>query len=66
MYVYGLPRWLSGKKNPPTKQETWVGNIPWRRAWQPTPVFLLGKCHGQGPWQATVHRITKNQTQLSN
>ena len=20
----------------------WVGNIPWRRAWQPTPVFLLG------------------------
>ena len=20
---------------------------PWRRAWQPTPVFLLGKSHGQ-------------------
>ena len=24
-----------------------VRNIPWRRAWQPTPVFLPGKSHGQ-------------------
>ena len=24
----------------------WVGNIPWRREWQPTPVFLPGECHG--------------------
>ena len=24
-----------------------VGNIPWRRAWQPTPVFLPGEFHGQ-------------------
>ena len=22
----------------------------WRRAWQPTPVFLSGECHGQSPW----------------
>jgi len=29
-------------------QDTWVRKIPWRRAWQPTPVFLLGKLHGQG------------------
>ena len=21
----------------------WVGKIPWRRSWQPTPVFLPGK-----------------------
>ena len=27
--------------------DTWVGKIPWRRIWQPTPVFLLGKSHGQ-------------------
>ena len=20
--------------------DPWIGNIPWRRAWQPTPVFL--------------------------
>ena len=25
----------------------WVGKIPWRRKWQPTPVFLPGKPHGQ-------------------
>ena len=24
-----------------------VGKIPWRRAWQPTPVFLPGESHGQ-------------------
>ena len=32
-------------------QETWfhprVGKIPWRRGWQPTPVFLPGGSHGQ-------------------
>ena len=26
---------------------SWVGKIPWRRAWQPTPVFLPGEPHGQ-------------------
>ena len=25
----------------------WVGEIPWSRKWQPTPVFLLGESHGQ-------------------
>ena len=24
----------------------WVGRIPWRRKWHPTPVFLPGKSHG--------------------
>ena len=24
----------------------WVGKIPWRRKWQPTPIFLPGKSHG--------------------
>ena len=24
-----------------------AGKIPWRREWQPTPVFLLGEHHGQ-------------------
>ena len=33
-----------------------VGKIPWRRKWQPTPVFVPGKSHeqkslvGYGPW----------------
>jgi len=25
----------------------WVGKIPWRRAWQPTPVLLPRKSHEQ-------------------
>ena len=25
----------------------WVGKIPWRKKWEPTPVFLPGKSHGQ-------------------
>ena len=24
-----------------------VGKIPWRGAWQPTPVFMPGESHGQ-------------------
>ena len=34
----------------------WVGKIPWRREWQPTPVFWPGESHGQrslagdSPW----------------
>ena len=37
-------------------QRAWVRKIPWRRAWQPTPVFLPGESHGQrslegySPW----------------
>ena len=29
------------------KFDSWVQKIPCRRKWQPTPVFLPGKCHGQ-------------------
>ena len=34
----------------------WAGKTPWRRKWQPTPVFLPGDSHGQrslagySPW----------------
>ena len=37
-----------------------LGNIPWRSKWHPTPIFLLGKFHGQrslagcSPWG---HRV---------
>ena len=27
--------------------DLWVGKIPWRREWPPTPVFLPGGFHGQ-------------------
>ena len=28
------------------KRDPWVRKIPWRRKWQPTPVFLRGEPHG--------------------
>ena len=42
----------------------WVGKIPWWRAWQPTPVFLLDNPMNRGAWQAAVHRIAKSQTPM--
>ena len=44
----------------------WVRKIPWRRKWQPTPVLLPGKSHGQRAWWTAVHWVTKNQTRLSD
>ena len=47
----GFPGGTSGKE--PTYQcgrlrfHLWVGNIPWRRAWQPTPIFQPTESHGQ-------------------
>ena len=40
----------------------WVHKIPWRRDWQPTPVFLPGESYGQRILGATVHGVTKDQT----
>ena len=39
--------------------DSWVGKIPWRRAWQPTPVFLPGESHGLWSWWATVHGLQR-------
>ena len=57
-------------KNPPAnagditdiKFDPCVRKIPWRRAWQPTPVFLPGESQARGAWWATVHRVAKIQT----
>ena len=56
-------------KNPPANAgdrfDLWVGKIPWRRVWQPTPVFLLGKSHGQrslegySPWDRKGSETTE-------
>ena len=49
-----LPWWLSGKESTYQSRrhgfDPWVGNMPWRRKWQPIPVFLSGKSHGQRSW----------------
>ena len=47
---------------------SWVGMIPWRRKWQPAPVFLAGKSHrqrslvGYSPWG---HRELDTTEQIS-
>ena len=55
-----LPRWLSGREYScqcrRCRLNPWVEKIPWRRKWQPSPVSLPGKSHGQkslagySPW----------------
>ena len=67
-----LPGGASGKE--PTCQcrrnkrlgfNLWVKKIPWRRAWQPTPVFLLGEFSGQrnlvgySPWGHRKSYVTE-------
>ena len=42
-----------------------AGKVPWRRKWQPTPVFLPGKSHGRRSWWATVHGASEHWTRLS-
>ena len=44
--------------------DPWVGKTPWRREWQPTPVFLPREYHGQRSRWATVHGVTKSQPWL--
>ena len=65
----GLPWWFSGKDSAcPCRRrgfDPWVGKILWRRKWQPTPVFLPGKYHGQrnlagcSPWDCKESSMTK-------
>ena len=55
-------RWLSGKESACQGRRSgfnpWVRKIPWRRKWQPTLVFLLGKSYGKA-WWSTVHGVTE-------
>ena len=36
-----------------------VRKTPWRRKWQPTPVFLLENPMDRGAWQAIIHGVAK-------
>ena len=65
-YCKPIPRWQNGKetacqckrcrRHKRCRFDPWVEKIPWRRKWQPTPVFLPGESHGQrslagySPW----------------
>ena len=39
--------------------DSWVRKIPWRRKWQPTPVFLLENPLDRGAWWAAKSQITE-------
>ena len=48
--------------------DPWVGKIPWRRAWKPSPVFFPEESHGQrsqvgyNPWGHTGSEMTEEVT----
>ena len=44
--------------------DPWVGKIPWRRKWQPTPVFWPGNKQ-RSLVGYIVHGVAKSQTRLS-
>jgi len=50
MYTRGFPGGSEVKasaSNAGDLFDPWVRKIPWRRKWQPTPVFLPGESHEQ-------------------
>ena len=58
-------------QSPISKVQSWVGKIPWRREWLPTPIFLPGAFQGKrslagySPWGHTVGHdgAAENSTQ---
>ena len=74
MILLGFPGSTSGKeltcqcsRHKRHGFDPWVRKIPWRRAWQPTPVFLPGESHGQRSLvMGYSHGVTKSRTQLSD
>ena len=66
IHLFRLPWWLSSQKNLPEMQETcrrcrlnpWVGKIPWRREWPPTPAVSSWRTPeslvGHSPWSRRV------------
>ena len=61
-------QWLSGEESAfhtGDSFDPWVGKIPWRKTWQPIPVFLPGKFHGQrslagySPWGCKESSVTE-------
>ena len=63
-YGIELPWWLPE----PTCQcrrlgfDPWVGKLPWRRKWQPSPVSLPGKSHGNGSCKRVGRSLATKQS----
>ena len=65
--IKGFPGGSHGRVCLPCRRpgfNSWVGKIPWRKKWQPTPVFLPGKAHGRSlegyhPWDCKESDTTE-------
>ena len=66
----GFPGGSDGREpacNVGTRVQSRAGKIPWRRAWQPTPVSLPGGFpRDREAWRSTVHGVAKSLTWLSD
>ena len=66
--------WLSSKESTfqcrKLRFNPWIWKIPWRKKWQPIPVFLPGKSHGQrnlvgySPWGRKESDMTKQEKNM--
>ena len=63
----GIPKCYDGKESAcQCGFNPWVGKIPWKRKWQPTPVFLLGISQGRrslagySPWDRKESGMTEH------
>ena len=62
LYIHSFSGGSDGKEsacNAGDLSSVCVGKIPWRKAWQPTPVFLSGEFYGQKNLADYVHEVTK-------
>ena len=78
MMVFGTPQCVliesslvaQRLKRLPAMRETWVRSLgqedPWRRKWQPTPIFLPKNPMDGGAWWAIVRGVAKSRTRLSD
>ena len=73
----GLPRWHAKapacqcRRPKRHRFNSWVRKIPWKKKWQPTPVFLPGESHGQrslvgySPWGHKESDTTESNLALA-
>ena len=65
-----LPRWLSGEESVYQCRrhgfDPWGRKMPWRSSGNPLQYSCLENPTDRGAWWATVHRVSKSQTQVSS
>ena len=70
LHLGGLPTWHRYKESAcqcrRCEFDSWVGKIPWRRKWQPIPVFLPEESDGQRSLEDYSPQCRKSWTWLSD